>query len=76
MKKNILLLIALSLIFSQSVANAEFDDDFWDAPMQIDQEAKSQQKTVTDKEFEKVMSVYEKNSNIPKKTVAFFAKGC
>ena len=37
-----------------------FDDDFWDEPMKVDSAAKSQQKAVTDQEFEKVMKMFEK----------------
>lgn len=36
------------------------DADFWDEPMKIDSAAKSQQKSVTNQEFEKVMKFFEK----------------
>ena len=35
---------------------AAFDDDFWDEPIKVDNEAKSQQKAVTDQEFNKVLN--------------------
>ena len=37
-----------------------FDDDFWDEPIKIDNEAKSQQKAVTDQEFNKVLDFFNK----------------
>ena len=58
MKKNFILVLTI-LIFSSLSAMA-FDDDFWDAPMQIDSEAKSQQKAVTDTEFNKVVEFFNK----------------
>ncbi len=55
----------LSLTFFICLATLSFpamadDGDFWDEPMKIDSEAKSQQKAVTDQEFEKVMKFFEK----------------
>ena len=37
---------------------AAFDDDFWDEPIKVDNEAKSQQKAVTDQEFNKVLNFF------------------
>ncbi len=37
---------------------AAFDDDFWDEPIKIDEAAKSQQKAVTDKEFNSVLNFF------------------
>jgi len=37
------------------------DMDFWDEPIKVDSDAKSQQKAVTDQEFERVMEHFEKN---------------
>ena len=55
-------LILLFLFFCLSVAPVIADDsaDFWDEPMKVDSAAKSQQKAVTDQEFEKVMKMFEK----------------
>ncbi len=55
-------LILLILLFSLSLVPAIADDgeDFWDEPMKVDSAAKSQQKAVTDQEFEKVMKMFEK----------------
>ena len=61
MRKNTFFILFLSLIItlcSQSIAYS--DEDFWDEPMQIDESAKTQEKTVTDSDFEKVMSFFEK----------------
>jgi hypothetical protein len=61
MIKNTFFILFLSLIItlcSQSIAYS--DEDFWDEPMQIDESAKTQEKTVTDSDFEKVMSFFEK----------------
>lgn len=41
-------------------AFAEDGADFWDEPMKIDAAAKSQEKSVTNQEFEKVMQMFEK----------------
>ncbi len=38
-----------------------FDDDFWDEPIKIDEAAKSQQKAVTDKEFNSVLDFFTRN---------------
>ncbi len=55
-------LLFLIIFFSASIvpAYAEISDDFWDEPMKIDSAAKSQQKSVTNQEFEKVMQFFEK----------------
>jgi len=54
--------ILIFTIFSIIPAFAD-DMDFWDEPIKIDSDAKSQQKAVTDQEFEKVMEHFEKNKN-------------
>lgn len=59
--KRFLLLISLCFLCNSFLpALAESDGDFWDEPMKIDEAAKSQQKAVTDQEFEKVMKMFEK----------------
>ncbi len=55
--KRVLLLLMLFSFVSPCFAS---DMDFWDEPMKIDTDAKTQQKAVTDQEFEKVMSLFEK----------------
>lgn len=59
MRRFLLLLILFCFGISclPSLADGE---DFWDEPMKIDAEAKSQQKSVTNQEFEKVMEMFEK----------------
>lgn len=52
--------ILIFAFFSLIPAFAD-DMDFWDEPIKIDSDAKSQQKAVTDQEFEKVMEHFEKN---------------
>lgn len=51
--------ILIFAIFSIIPSFAD-DMDFWDEPIQVDSDAKSQQKAVTDQEFEKVMEHFEK----------------
>lgn len=48
------------LSFSLQLPCLAEDEDFWDAPMKIDSDAKNQQKSVTNQEFEKVMQMFEK----------------
>lgn len=43
-----------------SLPSCAFDDDFWDEPMKIDSDAKSQQKAVTDQEFNKILDFFNK----------------
>ena len=52
------LLIFLSMLFSPAFAD---DTDFWDEPLKVDTEAKNQQKSVTNQEFEKVLNFLQKN---------------
>ena len=58
--KRILSLTFLICLTTLSLPVLADDGDFWDEPMKIDSEAKSQQKAVTDQEFEKVMKFFEK----------------
>lgn len=58
--KKILLLFMFLAGASLLPAFAESDGDFWDEPMKIDSAAKSQEKSVTNQEFEKVMQMFEK----------------
>lgn len=59
MKRKLIWLFLLSFFILQMPGFAE-DDDFWDAPMKIDSDAKNQQKSVTNQEFEKVIQMFEK----------------
>ena len=54
--------VLLSILFTPILSLPAFaeDDDFWDEPIKIDSDAKNQQKSVTDQEFEKVMKFFEK----------------
>ena len=61
------LVLTTALIFFANAAFCEGLDD-WDDYIKIDEAAKSQQKTVTKDEFEKVMQQFEKknkNSKTP-----------
>ena len=52
----------LTILFLITIAPAMADDtDFWDEPMKVDTEAKSQQKSVTNQEFEKVINFLQRN---------------
>ncbi len=57
-KRFLCLSFAAAMLFSAFPAVAE--DDFWDEPMKIDAAAKSQQKAVTDQEFNKVINFFNK----------------
>ena len=58
------LFILLLFLFAPNFASAD-DADFWDEPVKIDNAAKSQEKAVTDQEFNKVLNFFKKNK--PKK---------
>lgn len=58
MKKFICILFIIS--FCANVLPCCAEDDFWDEPMKIDSAAKSQQKAVTDQEFNKVIEMFTK----------------
>lgn len=58
----VLAFILISLIGSTIPAFAD-DMDFWDEPIQVESDAKTQQKAVTNQEFEKVMKHFEKKKN-------------
>lgn len=60
MKKILSLFLILYLLSNAAIVLADDGADFWDEPMKIDAAAKSQQKAVTDQEFEKVMQMFEK----------------
>ena len=63
-----LILLAFLCQSAFGVGQALADDvDFWDDAMKVDQEAKSQQKAVTDEEFEKVLKLFKKKKKDPKK---------
>lgn len=53
-------LLFMSLFFVSGCQCFADDADFWDEPMKIDSAAKSQQKAVTDQEFEKVLKLFKK----------------
>lgn len=53
-----LLLIFISITALSAIAD---DADFWDEPMKVDAEAKNQQKSVTNQEFEKVLNFLQRN---------------
>lgn len=55
--KKIILLMCICLSCTAAWAD---DADFWDEPVQIDRDAKSQEKTVTNAEFEKVLNFFQK----------------
>ena len=65
--KKIFLLIAIFCIFCPVLPSFADDGDFWDEPMKIDEAAKSQQKAVTDQEFEKVLKMFKKKTKDKKK---------
>ena len=48
----------LLMFFLPTLPCAAFDDDFWDEPIKIDEAAKSQQRAVTDQEFNKVLDFF------------------
>lgn len=58
----LLILLVSALILTKSPCRAD-DMDFWDEPMKIDSAAKSQERAVTDQDFEKVMKMFEKKKN-------------
>ena len=58
--KRFLLLLVLFLMCNSTMPVMADDADFWDEPMKIDQAANSQEKAVTNQEFEKVMQFFEK----------------
>lgn len=64
-KRFLCLSFAAAMLFSAFPAVAE--DDFWDEPMKIDAAAKSQQKAVTDQEFNKVINFFNKKKKNRKK---------
>lgn len=53
------LFILLLFLFAPNFASAD-DADFWDEPVKIDNAAKSQEKAVTDQEFNKVLNFFKK----------------
>lgn len=57
--KKILSAIIFGFVFLTG-CNAFAADDFWDEPMKIDEAAKTQEKSVTNQEFEKVMQFFER----------------
>ncbi len=61
MRKIFTLILALIFLSIFQPCKAE-DMDFWDEPMKIDEAAKSQQKAVTDQEFEKVLKMFKKKT--------------
>lgn len=59
MKKFLSVIFIFSIFCSFQPVLAD-DGDFWDEPMKIDEAAKSQQRAVTDQEFEKVLKMFKK----------------
>ncbi len=54
------LILFLSFILLGQLLPVMAEEDFWDEPLKVDREAKNQQKTVTNQEFEKVMQFFER----------------
>ena len=48
------------MFFLPALPCAAFDDDFWDEQIKIDEAAKSQQRAVTDQEFNKVLDFFNR----------------
>ena len=68
------LFILLLFLFAPNFASAD-DADFWDEPVKIDNAAKSQEKAVTDQEFNKVLNFFKKKTN-PKRRKEKEKNGC
>lgn len=63
MKRFLILLLIIFAGFSCIPCAAEDGADFWDEPMKIDAAAKSQERAVTNQEFEKVIKMFEKKKD-------------
>ena len=59
--KRFLTFYLLVMFLAPALPCDAFDDDFWDEPIKIDEAAKSQQKAVTDKEFNSVLDFFTRN---------------
>ena len=59
--KKFLTFYLLVMFLAPALPCDAFDDDFWDEPIKIDEAAKSQQKAVTDKEFNSVLDFFTRN---------------
>lgn len=59
--KRFLTFYLLVMFLAPALPCDAFDDDFWDEPIKIDEAAKSQQKAVTDKEFNNVLDFFTRN---------------